>query len=288
MKTRVQTQTRKAKYVKAVKSQTQAKEFLTARQQDLNRIAAALDRAVSMVLGLRFRAASLSYKCNNDPVTAADLMLNQLLYRILPRENEGWLSEESKDDLSRLQKRRVWVVDPLDGTKEFIQGIPEWCISIGLVEDGQAVAGGVANPSTGEVYLGSLETGLSVWRKRAELDRRYGPDALVLASRTEVNKGKWTRFENRGFRVRPMGSIAYRLARVAAGFADATWTLDPRHEWDVAAGAALVKAAQGVVRCLDGSPLIFNRPQPQFNSLVACSSIDRGLLEFVVNNVGRD
>lgn len=133
--------------MKATENQAQAKELLSSRERDLNRISKALDAAASAVLDLRLCANDPKYKCNRDPVTAADLMLNQLLLRTLPREDEGWLSEESKDNPSRLRKRRVWVVDPIDGTKEFIQGIPEWCISIGLVEDGQPAAGGVANPS---------------------------------------------------------------------------------------------------------------------------------------------
>jgi myo-inositol-1(or 4)-monophosphatase len=93
----------------------------------------------------------------------------------------------------------------------------------------------------------------------------------VLVSRSEAKRGQWTHLGSAPFSVEPVGSIAYRLACVAAGFADATWTLDPRHEWDVAAGVALVLAARGEVSAPDGSPLVFNLPVPRFEGIVAFS-----------------
>ena len=83
-----------------------------------------------------------------------------MLRQNLLRDGEGWLSEESVDDLSRLEKSRVWVVDPLDGTREFVKGIPEFCVSIGYVENGRPVAGGICNPATNETFIGSIETGV--------------------------------------------------------------------------------------------------------------------------------
>ena len=131
-------------------------QFFCSRQKDLRRIAEALSAATALLLELRHSAAQPEINDGGDPVTAADRAVEELLFRMLPSNGEGWLSEESKDDSSRLNKRRVWVVDPLDGTKEFVAGIPEWCVSVGLVEDGRVVAGGVSNPTTGEVFLGSL------------------------------------------------------------------------------------------------------------------------------------
>ncbi len=247
-------------------------QALSSRREDLRRISEALSAATALLLELRYSAARPEFKSGGDPVTAADRAANDLLLRMLLCDGEGWLSEESKDNSSRLDRRRVWVVDPLDGTKEFVAGIPEWCVSVGLVEDGRAVAGGVSNPSTGEVFLGSLETGLQVIgddNPKSARPSRNG--ALVLASRSEVSRGQWAHLGNAPFTVRPVGSIAYRLACVAAGFADAAWTLEPRHEWDVAAGVALVLAARGEVKTLDGSPLVFNRPIPRFEGMAAFS-----------------
>jgi myo-inositol-1(or 4)-monophosphatase len=162
----------------------------------------------------------------------------------------------------------VWVVDPIDGTRQFVEGIPEWCVSIGLVEDQQAVAGGVLNPSTGEIFLGSVKTGLeivgSIRSKRDKADR-----PRMLVSRREHGLGKWAKFEGTGLTVSPIGSIAYRLAQVAAGYADATCTFEPRSEWDIAGGVALVHAAGGTVQMLDGSPVLFNKEFPRVETFFA-------------------
>jgi myo-inositol-1(or 4)-monophosphatase len=135
---------------------------LTPREDDLRRIARALGAAKDMAFALRSDGVTPQFKTNNDPVTIMDQALDHLLRNSLPNGDEGWLSEETADDRSRLEKHRVWIVDPLDGTREFVAGIPEWCISIGLVEDGRAVAGGICNPATGQMFLGSIETGLIV------------------------------------------------------------------------------------------------------------------------------
>ena len=86
------------------------------------------------------------YKIGHDPVTEADRAVDAVLRQELLRDGEGWLSEESADDLSRLDKERVWVVDPLDGTREFVPGMPEFCVSV--ARNGKPVAGGIYNPAT--------------------------------------------------------------------------------------------------------------------------------------------
>ena len=244
----------------------------TARREDLRRIEQALEVAGKVLEGFQSGATPAERKSGREIVTAADRLVNQRLWEVLPQEGEGWLSEETADDRIRLQRRRVWIVDPLDGTLEFVAGIPEWCVSIGLVEEGRAVAGGIFNPATGEVFLGSLETGVTRNGQPVSAQvRRETKDMLVLASRSEVKRGEWDRFRDAPFQVQPMGSVAYKLARVAAGLADATWTLTPKHEWDVAAGAALIKAAGGVLRTLDGREPSFNCPELLLSGLMAFS-----------------
>ncbi|HLQ22565.1 MAG TPA: 3'(2'),5'-bisphosphate nucleotidase CysQ [Gemmatimonadales bacterium] len=236
----------------------------------LPRIQAALAAAVEVLQGFRADTVRVEHKPGAGPVTEADRAVNDVLARMLPGEGEGWLSEESRDDPRRLEKRRVWAVDPLDGTREFVAGIPEWCVSVGLLEDGRAVAGGVANPATGETFLGSLASGVTYNGRPARVSGRASlPGALVLASRSEVDRGEWERFRDAVFTVRAVGSVAYKLALVAAGLADATWTLVPKHEWDVAAGVALVLAAGGSVHTPDGSAPRFNQPLPLLSGLVA-------------------
>jgi myo-inositol-1(or 4)-monophosphatase len=92
---------------------------------------------------------------------------------------------------------------------------------------------------------------------------------VVLASRSEVKRGEWEQFQGKNFEVRPTGSVAYKLACVAAGLADATWTLTPKHEWDVAAGVALIQSAGGFTGTLDQSPLLFNNRKPTLTGLLA-------------------
>ena len=238
--------------------------------EPLRRIQVAMATAAEIFSRYSPGAVHAEDKGGGDPVTEADRTVDRALRKLLPAHGEGWLSEESVDDPSRLKKHRVWVVDPLDGTREFVQGINEWCVSVGLVEGGQAVAGGICNPATGETILGSLETGVTYNGVPVKVRERNSLNgAVVLASRSEVNRGEWDRFKDSSFTVRPMGSVAYKLALVAAGRADATWTLVPKHEWDIAAGVALVLAAGGAVRTLEGQPPVFNRPRPEVSGLIA-------------------
>ena len=204
-------------------------------------------------------------------ITETDRSLNRLLRGRLLRDQEGWLSEEDTDNFERLKKHRVWVVDPLDGTREFVAGIPEWSISVALIEDGLAIAGGVCNPATGEMFLGSIETGLSYNGKPAHASQKDTlKGANVLASRSEVERGEWERFRQAQFVVRTVGSVAYKLARVAAGLEEATWTLSPKNEWDVAAGVALVEAAGGHVQFLPSARPTFNNKDTLLSGLFAC------------------
>lgn len=236
----------------------------------IGRIEHALSRALDALTPFVPGAIEARFKSGDDPVTEADHAVDRVLQETLLRDGEAWLSEESADDLSRLEKTRVWIVDPLDGTREFVAGIPEWCVSIAFVEDGKAVAGGIANPATHEIFLGDSEHGLRYNGRRVNASSKSSlMGAKVLASRSEVKRGEWSCFQNAPFAVTPMGSVAYKLARVAAGLDDATWTLTPKHEWDVAAGVALVEAAGGFAGTLDFSPPEFNHKSPLLRGLVA-------------------
>jgi myo-inositol-1(or 4)-monophosphatase len=105
-----------------------------------------------------------------------------------------------------------------------------------------------------------------------------------LASRSEVKRGEWNPFFQEPISIRNVGSVAYKLGLVAAGLADGTWTLVPKHEWDVAAGAALVRAGGGVVMNPDGSPAVFNQANPKLDGFIAVGS---GLSESVMDLIRR-
>ncbi len=237
---------------------------------DLTRIEEALDLAAAALEPFTPGAIASKMKAGDDPVTAADLAVNEALLATLPRWGEGWLSEETADDASRLDCERVWVVDPVDGTREFIQGIPEWCVSIGLVVGGRPVAGGILSPSAGHRMVGSIDDGVTLNGVSASTTNCTQLEgALVLASRSEVKRGEWEPFFTAPISVRNMGSVAYKLGCVGAGMADATWTLVPKHEWDVAAGAALVVAGGGSVFGPDGEAIDFNQANPKLPGFVA-------------------
>ena len=239
----------------------------------LERIQSAIEAAREVFARFTPGEIQAEYKAGHDPVTEADRALDSVLRKKLLRASEGWLSEESVDDASRLNCERVWVVDPLDGTREFVQGIPEFCVSIAMVEQGRPVAGGICNPATNETFVGAIDCGLTYNGSPAQTSRRKEiQGALVLASRSETKRGEWLQFQNGPFKVQPMGSVAYKLARVAAGLADITFTLTPKHEWDVAAGAALVASGGGFVQTLNAQ-LVCNSKDPLLDGFIACGPL---------------
>ena len=261
-----------------------------ARRRDLarilERIEGALRRAGALLADLAQRDLAVEHKSPGHPVTAADRAADDLLRRMLPEDGDGWLSEETVDDRRRLERRRVWVVDPLDGTKEFVAGIPEWSVSVALVEDGRAVAGGVYNPLAERLVLGAEGLGVTLGGAAAATTvRETVAGARVLASRSEMRRGEWKRFAEAGVEVVATGSVAYKLSLVAAGLADATWTLQPKSEWDVAAGTALVLAAGGDVRLPDGARPVFNRPRVELPGLLAAGRPLAGLVVEMLSGV---
>ena len=238
----------------------------------LKRIEKALTAGTEVLKDFTSGKIQSTLKDGGDPVTEADLLLDNVLKKELLRDNEGWLSEETKDDFSRLKKECVWIVDPLDGTREFIEGLPEWCISIAYVVNGRPEAAGICNPATAQTFLGSRGYGVMLNGEPVKISRKNDIEgASVLASRSEVKRGQWERFEKAGFEIIPMGSVAYKMARVAAGLDDATFTLVPKNEWDVAAGWLLVEAAGGKVLDKDGNQRPFNSKDPLLSGLISAN-----------------
>ena len=235
----------------------------------LNRINRALDEAEKALEPFDQGLIESTRKAGGDPLTEADLAVDAVLRSCLPEEGEGWLSEETADDGNRLEASRVWIVDPIDGTREFVDGIPEWCVSIGYVVDGVPMAGGVVAPSRGLRIVGGVGEGVVTEGANVVAPSPSLAGALVLASRSEVKRGEWNNVFPTPVAVRNMGSVALKLAMVGAGMADATWTLVPKNEWDVAGGAGIVHAAGGVTLDPDGKPVEFNRPDPLMPGFVA-------------------
>jgi len=214
-------------------------------------------------------------KGKDNPVTQADLEADRALKRLLhdPFPEYGWLSEETADSEARLKCRRVWIVDPLDGTKEFIQGIPEFCVAVALVEEGHPVLGVTYNPITREMFWSARGMGCHLNTEAVRVTRtRVLRRANVLASRSETARGEWEVFHGR-LKVSPTGSVAYKLALVAAGKGDATFTRSPKSEWDIASGAALLAEAGGTMTDIHGTMIRFNQRRVKVAGMIADNTV---------------
>ena len=247
--------------------------------EPLSRIEQSLLAATDALKAFTPGKIASTLKDGGDPVTEADILLDKLLKDILLQDGEGWLSEETTDDPSRLDKECVWIVDPIDGTREFIQGVPEWCISVAYIVNGRPEAAGICSPTAGQTFLGTRNAGITLNGKPVGVTQKQDlVGATVLASRSEIKRGEWKRFEAAGFETIPMGSVAYKMARVAAGLDDATFTLVPKNEWDVAAGWLLIEAAGGKVIDKNAKLRQFNQQNPLLPGLLAANPTILSLL----------
>jgi myo-inositol-1(or 4)-monophosphatase len=226
-----------------------------------NDLRRAVEKAGMPIRRLYGRAKAWS-KAGGSPLTEADLRSNAVLKRELLRlqPRAGWLSEEGRDGKARLSREWVWIVDPLDGTKEFVRGVPEVAVSVGLVRRGRVVAGAVYNPLSGEGGAVAPNGRPIFWGLIPRRGRAPGlRQAVVSVSRTEVEDGSVGPYLGLFRKARPVGGAAYKLLRAAAGIEDLCLSVQPKNEWDICGGVALLEAAGLAYRRLDGRPLKFNR-----------------------------
>jgi len=238
----------------------------TVNAAQLKRVVLEASAIANRYWGIRI---TVNHKADGSVVTEADTEVNDFLHgalmRLLP--GSGWLSEETKDDRSRLGNDWVWVVDPLDGTNEFVRGTPEFAISVGLVHQGSAVLGCVVNPASGEGGVGHVGMGSEFW---GGLEKRDSTTSLLEArasvSRTETEDGSVLPYCGLVGTTIPVGSVAYKLLRTAAGHDDLTFSVQHKSEWDVCGGVALLEASGKVYQRLDGEPQRFNQNDPRIRS----------------------
>jgi myo-inositol-1(or 4)-monophosphatase len=235
--------------------------------EDAQRLATALRDGGKIALGF-FRGALKSWtKSGNSPVSEADIAVNDLLRERLPVGDQGWLSEESEHDSVRLSANRVWIVDPIDGTRSYIAGREDWCIAVALVENGRPVLAGVYAPVTDELFM--AEAGKGATRNGAAVV--VSPGAGLAGARFAGPKRMLERIATNvpGMVVVPrIHSLALRLVRVATGELDGAVAGGSGYDWDLAAADLLVHEAGGSMTALDGKVPTYNRSDLTHSVLV--------------------
>ncbi|MCB9158805.1 MAG: 3'(2'),5'-bisphosphate nucleotidase CysQ [Caldilineaceae bacterium] len=225
--------------------------------------------AATIVTTFYVGSSEVEYKSHDEPVTEADRSANQhIVTRISEMyPDDGILSEESKDDLIRLEKRRVWIVDPLDGTKEFIARNGEFSIMIGLAIDGLAVMGVIMQPDPGILYAGGVGIGAFLYENENEpvpihvSDQQFVNRMTLVSSRSHRQQIVDTiRKRLKITSERVSGSVGLKVGLITRQLADLYIHPSPGcKEWDLCAPCALLEAAGGVMTDCWGNPLVFNK-----------------------------
>jgi len=223
-------------------------------------------RAAGSILRRHYEHGTESWeKSADNPVTLADLEADKAIGERLGAAfpDDAILSEETIREDTRLEKRRVWIVDPMDGTKEFTRRIPEFAVSIALTEDGEPVVGAIHNPAAGVTVWATRGGGAFRDDQRVSVSHcAQLEDAVVIASRTEISRDQFAPYDGWFAELRPVGSIAWKLACVACGDGDLNISVAPKNEWDVCAGDLLVREAGGIYVDFEGATRRYNQPDP--------------------------
>jgi myo-inositol-1(or 4)-monophosphatase len=206
-------------------------------------------------------------KTKGHPVCDADLavdaLLKQRLGAILPEA--GWLSEETADDLSRINQRLLWCVDPIDGTRDYIRGRDGWCVSVALVADGRPIVAVMIAPATGQLWLAKAGQGATCNGARLTASQR------VEFSGARVPADDLPKIDRDLVTVTKPNSIAMRMTMVACDRADLVATLRWGNEWDVAAAHLVAQESGAVVTDALGGALRYNKPDPRDFGLICCA-----------------
>jgi len=229
-----------------------------------------------LALDLRSRGIDKWNKGDGTPVTEADLAVDTFLKERLraARPDYGWLSEETADDKARLAHERVWIIDPIDGTRSFMENGDEWCVSAALVENGAPVLAAIYCPPTSDLFLATLGGGATLNGSPIEVSAYdHIQDARILAREAVFQPRRWAghHWPHMHFNMRK--SIALRLCLVASADFDASFAIGNTSDWDIAAAHLIVTEAGGLVTTLHGDVPVYNRESTRHPGILASGPI---------------
>ena len=232
----------------------------------------AIIEAGKIALNLQ-KKVKVKYKSENQPVTNADIEINNFLLDFLKQKtpNFGWLSEESIDDRSRFDSDFFWCLDPIDGTRSYILGKPEYTISLALIKNFKPIFGIVYNPSTKEYFHAEENKGAFCNKTKIKVNSKREFEFCSLAvSNSEIKILKSYNFFN-SKNVKKIGSIAYKIALVAKGKIDVAISLTKKNDWDLAAADLIIREAHGTILDTNGKKIIYNTQDLKINSIMAAN-----------------
>ncbi len=240
---------------------------------DLELVCEVVRAAGRVALDHRKRGLKVQRKADGSPVTDGDLAVDALLKRELlaARPDYGWLSEETPDDPARLDRARLFIVDPVDGTTAYVKGKPWFAVSVAVVEAGRPIAGVVFAPALDEMYAaaeggGACCNGEPIHASPATQLK----DCAMLAPANVFDDKRWGD-PWPAMRVGQRSALAYRMALVAAGRFDAAMSLGWKNDWDIAAGDLIAREAGALTSDQNGRPLAFNTPRARNAGLVCAA-----------------
>jgi myo-inositol-1(or 4)-monophosphatase len=238
------------------------------RERDL--LASAVRDAGALALAT-FRSPLRQWiKGASSPVCEADIAVDKLLHERLGGAftDYGWLSEETEDDPRRLAASRVWIVDPIDGTRSYLAGREDWCISVALAANGRPILGAIYAPVTDEFFMAVVGTGAT--RNGVTISARAGSnfDGAKLAGPKSV-LNQISEAHPQAVQLPRIGALALRLVRVADGGVDVAIARGNSHDWDLAAADLVVHEAGGLLTDFEGGALVYNQPDPVHRPLMA-------------------
>ncbi|NTF06558.1 3'(2'),5'-bisphosphate nucleotidase CysQ [Agrobacterium rubi] len=242
-------------------------------RSDLDLIVDAARQAGRVALQFFRKDPEVWWKSGHSPVSAADYAANEVLATMLQkaRPHYGWLSEETDDNEDRLSKETLFVVDPIDGTRAFINGKDTWCVSVAVVHQGRPVAAVLVAPAFEEEFTASL--GAPAMKNGKVLSTSSSIDGQIqLAAPEDVIARLPQNLKSRIHRIAHVPSLAYRLAMVSDGRIDGTLVKADAHDWDLAAADLILEQAGGKLVDLDGNPLIYNRTSVRHPELCAAAN----------------